>query len=326
MIQPNQLKRDLPIKLSNGVMSTTTKVWAVLEASKNGDLDTVRRMSATCPELAHAEFNYTPPIHFAVREGHIELVKFLLDQGAYDPQYKTYPFQDTLEIIAQDRGYEEIVSLLNNYAADSTLQKFNGDNGEIIYNRNATQIEFEKAVYDNHLERTAQILADHPAFAKDESYFWGEGILLFAVKENHRKMIDLLMKYGAKVPDVLKWTQFYYFEHPDGATYIMQKGMNPNTMSWHHVTILHDMAQKGIVTKAKLLIEHGADIDPIDEEYQSTPLGLAARWGHPEMVDYLLQQGSNPNKAGAPWATPLAWARVKGHADIEATLIKAGAK
>jgi ankyrin repeat protein len=30
---------------------------------------------------------YTP-IHFAVREGHVELVKYLLDNGAHDPNYK----------------------------------------------------------------------------------------------------------------------------------------------------------------------------------------------------------------------------------------------
>ena len=96
--------------------------------------------------------------------------------------------------------------------------------------------------------------------------------------------------------------------------------MNPNVMSWHHVTLLHDMAQKGNIYKAKLLIDHGAAIDPIDEEYQSTPLGMAARWGHIEMVKFLLEQGADPNMAGEAWATPLEWARKKGHGEIEEML------
>jgi ankyrin repeat protein len=133
------------------------------------------------------------------------------------------------------------------------------------------------------------------------------------------------MSYGAKVPKVLKWTQFYYFERYDGAEYMMAKGMDPNTMSWHHVTILHDMAQKGNLAKAELLISHGADINPVDEEYQSTPIGMAARWGHIEMVEYLIKQGADINKAGAAWATPLVWARKKGHKDVEAILSKSGA-
>ena len=326
MIQPNELKLNLPVELSNGVMSTTTKVWDVLVASKNGDLDTVKKMVDECPELIYAQYNYTPPIYFAVREGHIDLVKYLLTNGAHDPDYKNYPFLDTLQTLAQDRSNNEIVTLLSGYATNTSLHKFKGDNGKIYFNRTEPQREFEKTVYDGDLEKTEVILKQHPEFAKDETYFWGEGILTFAAKENNRLMIDLLTSYGAKVPDILKWTRFYYFEHNDGAVYIMEKGMNPNTMSWHHVTILHDMAQKGNLLKAELLIKYGADINPVDEEYQSTPLGMAARWGHLEMVKYLLQQGADPCKAGSLWATPIAWARKKGFADIEETLIKAGAK
>ncbi|MCW5911730.1 MAG: ankyrin repeat domain-containing protein [Cyclobacteriaceae bacterium] len=325
MIQPNELKLNLPMELSHGVISTTTKVWQVLVASKNGDLDTVKKMVDKCPELIYAQYNYTPLIHFAVREGHLSLVTYLLKNGAHNPDYRTYPFQDTLQTIAHDRGYDEIVTLLNEYAADSLLHKFKGDNGKIFYNRTELQKEFEKAVDNNDLEKTEKILKQHPEFAKDETYFWGEGILTFAAKENNRSMIDLLLSYGAKVPDILKWTQFYYFEHDDGAAYMMEKGMNPNTMSWHHVTILHDMAQKGNLYKAELLIKYGADINPIDEEYQSTPLGMAARWGHIEMVNYLLKKGAAPNRAGASWATPLAWAKKKGHTEIEKRLTEAGA-
>jgi hypothetical protein len=176
------------------------------------------------------------------------------------------------------------------------------------------------------LDKTEKILKKHPEFAKDETYFWGEGILVFAAKENNRQMIDLLMSYGAKAPVILKWAQFYYFEKLDGATYMMEKGMNPNTMSWHHVTLLHDMAQKGDIKKAELLLKYGADIDPVDEEYRSTPLGLAARWGHVEIVNYLIAKGADINKAGASWAAPLAWAKKKGHTEIEKILRKPGAK
>jgi uncharacterized protein len=39
------------------------------------------------------------------------------------------------------------------------------------------------------------------------------------------------------------------------------------------------MAFTGDLQKVRLLLDHGADIDAIDEEYRSTPLGYAARWG-----------------------------------------------
>lgn len=322
MLQPIELKLDLPIKLSNGLVSTTTKVWNILVASRRGDLETIKGMADEIRELLYAQYNYTPPIHFAVREGHHDLVKYLLEQGAHDPKYKIYPFQESLQTVANDRGYNDIESLLNEYAANSSLQKYKGDNGEIHYNRTELQLEFQQAVDKNGYKKVEAILKEHPDFAKDETYFWGEGILLFAAKANDQKMMELLMSYGAKVPNVLKWAQFYYFEGYDSAAYLMEKGMNSNVMSWHHVTLLHDMAQKGQIQKAELLIKYGAAIDPVDEEYQSTPLGMAARWGQTEMVEYLISKGANPNKSGAAWSTPLAWARKKADAEIENILLK----
>lgn len=326
MIQPHEMKLNLPMKLSNEVVSSTTKVWNILVASKNGNLGEVQHLINECPELIYAQYNYTPPIHFAVREGHTDLVKYLLDKGAHDPGYKIYPFNDQLQTIAKERGHSEIVLLLDQYAQDKLKHKYKGDNGEILYNRTEQQLEFQEAVNKGSLSKTEKILKEHPEFAKDETYFWGEGIMVFAAKENNRNMIDLLLSYGAKVPVILKWAQFYYFERMDGATYMMEKGMNPNTMSWHHVTLLHDMAQKGDIKKAELLLKYNADIDPVEEEYRSTPLGIAARWGHVEIVNYLLSKGADPNKAGAEWSTPMAWARKKEHVEIEKILSKAGAK
>jgi len=325
MTQPIEMKLDLPMALANGVLSSTSKVWEALVAGKNGDLPKLKELVTACPELIYAQYNYTPPIHFAVREGHIDLVKYLLDQGAHDPNYKIYPFLDSLVTLAEDRGSIEIASLLNQYADDKGKHKYKGDNGEIHYNRSPVQKEFEQAVDKNNYERTEQILKDHPEFAKDDTYFWSEGIMTMAAKGCNWKLLDLLMSYGARVPSVLKWCQFYYFEKYEAAVFLMDKGMNPNTKSWQEVTLLHDMAEKGNIPKAELLLKYGADINPVDDEYCSTPLGMAARWGHLEMVELLLREGADPNKAGASWSNPLAWARKKGHKEIEAVLIKAGA-
>lgn len=135
MIQPNELKLNLPMELSNGIMSTTKKVWEILVASKKGNLDIVKKLVEECPELIYAQYNYTPPIHFAVQEGHLDLVKYLLANGAHDPDYKIYPFLDTLQTIAQDRDNFEIVALLNQYTTDISQHKFKGDNGKIFFNR-----------------------------------------------------------------------------------------------------------------------------------------------------------------------------------------------
>jgi uncharacterized protein len=316
MIEPVEMKLDLPVTLANGVRSTTKKVWNMLVASRKGDLEKVKMLASDCPELIYAQYNYAPPIHFAVREGHVELVRYLLENGAHDPTYKIYPFLDPLLTIAEDRDHEKIVSLLKDYNDDPTRRKYKGDNGEIHYDRTELQIEFQRTVDMGGVDRAGEILKEHPEFARDDTFFWSEGIMMMPAKEGNFDMIALLMKYGAKVPPILKWCQFYYFERYESAKFLMEKGMNPNTMSWQRVTILHDMAQKSNFPKAELLIKHGANLNAIDDEYQSTPLGMAARWGHLEMVKLLLKKGADPEKAGGKWATPLAWARRKGHQDI----------
>jgi ankyrin repeat protein len=102
--------------------------------------------------------------------------------------------------------------------------------------------------------------------------------------------------------------------------------MDAGHMNWQHTTLLHEMARTGEVGKATLLLDHGADIDAVDQEFRSTPLGFAARWGQREMVDLLLARGADPQRAGAPWAMPLEWARAKGHAALARLLQKIAAR
>jgi ankyrin repeat protein len=91
-------------------------------------------------------------------------------------------------------------------------------------------------------------------------------------------------------------------------------------MNWHRVTLLHHMAAEGELAKARLLLDYGADIDAIDDEYRSTALGIAARRGQTAMVRMLLDRGADPAAAGASWSDPLRWAEVKGHREVADTL------
>ena len=134
----------------------------------------------------------------------------------------------------------------------------------------------------------------------------------------------MLLRVGARVPPVSKWAPYYYFNHEATAAFLLEHGMDPNHMNWHRFTLLHHMAAEGDLSKAKLLLAHGADIDAIDDEYRSTPLGVAARRGQHAIVELLLKGGADPLAAGAPWAVPRAWAESKGHSRIADLLRVAG--
>ncbi len=320
MIQPHEMKETHPIKLHAGGVSTTTEVWNMLSASLDGDVNRVAALVDANPQLVTCQYDYTSPLHLAVREGHVDLVRFLIEHGALDPTYRTHPFLDSLITVSDDRGFDEITQILRHSLADPALTREWGDTGAIDYEKDATQTRFQQLVNDRQHDEVEAMLQERPQLAHDETAFWGEGILAMPAKDGDHHLLELLMEHGARCPDISKWGARYYFKNYLTARFLLERGMNPNHMNWRGFTLLHDMAHTGDLAKARLLIEHGADINRVDDEYRSTPLGYAARWGHVDIVKLLLDCGADPDKSGAPWSTPLAWARKKNQTEVELVL------
>jgi ankyrin repeat protein len=320
----------LPMELQGGEYATTTDVWHVLAASRAGDLERITSLVAAAPGLVRCEHNYMPPLHLAVREGHVDLVRFLLTQGAFDPEYVTYPYREKLLTIADDRGYTDISRLLREYAGQPAATRAGGKAvdgvGTIQFPADDNASRLEKLVTANALSAVEKLLERRPQLVHYELACWAEGILSVPANRAHQPMLELLLRFGARVPDFAKWGRAYYFKHHNIAAFLLERGMNPDHMNWHRTTLLHDMAWEGDVRKAGLLLEHGADINAVDDEFRSTPLGVAARWGRREVARLLLDRGADPNRSGAPWATPLALALKKGHSDLAVDLRSAGAQ
>ena len=86
-------------------------LWDLFEACRAGDLAAIDRLLSQTPGLVRGEYNYTPPIHFAVREGHAAAVRYLLEKGA-DPTYRTYGYRDTLRTMARERGHAAVAQIV----------------------------------------------------------------------------------------------------------------------------------------------------------------------------------------------------------------------
>ena len=82
MIQPAEMKGTRLIALRGGETSATGDAWNMLRASRDGDSERIKALGSRCPGLVSCEDNYTPPVHFAVREGHLAVVRYLLNHGA----------------------------------------------------------------------------------------------------------------------------------------------------------------------------------------------------------------------------------------------------
>jgi len=99
MIKPGELE-------SEGARLT----WNTIVDASQGDVTTLRKLIEQTPRLGLAEYWYTPAIHFAVREGHLEAVRILLDSGAH-PEWNGLHDRSLIQMVSE-RGHLEIGRLL----------------------------------------------------------------------------------------------------------------------------------------------------------------------------------------------------------------------
>ncbi|MCH2662416.1 ankyrin repeat domain-containing protein [bacterium] len=125
-----------------------------------------------------------------------------------------------------------------------------------------------------------------------------------------------------------KFRDFDRAVYPEIFRMILERGVDPNLAGRFGYRLAHRLAACGVVWNAPImseaervafatiLLEHGADLNVVDELLQSSPLGWAARWGRYDLARLYLEQGADPILAGEEWATPLAWAEKKSNTDI----------
>ena len=128
----------------------------MLSASFAGILSHVKALLDRSPGLLTCQYDYTSALHLAVREGHVDLVVFLVERGALDPSYRTHPFLDPLLTVAEDRGFEEIKLILQQ--ALNTREW--GDTGAIDFEKDEVQTRFQQLVNDQQHADVEAMLTD----------------------------------------------------------------------------------------------------------------------------------------------------------------------
>lgn len=307
--------------------------YTIFIAAARGDIDYVRDALARDRSLANFEDDcHYRPISAAANRDDIEMVKLLLAHGANPALPERGAERGHALWGAVHRRHREIVSLLLAHDADpngmvesSGTPMMQAQNDPVLsallrahggHELKDDLADAKRLVDEGKLDEAERLLRANREWLDNINRGWGDGILAGPARDGRIDIIEMLMRLGARVPLVSKWAPYYYFKHEKTAAYLLDHGMDPNHMNWHRFTLLHHMAADGELAKARLLVDHGADVDAIDDEYRSTPLGIAARWGRRELVSFLLDAGADPTLAGATWATPIAWAERKGHQAI----------
>jgi ankyrin repeat protein len=310
-------------------------------AAAMGDADEVFRILDSDPDALRALGDEAGrPMGEAARRGHIDVVRGLLGRGV-DPNLREgrdAPQGRALWHAAQ-LGDSELAGVLLEAGADP--------NAGIESSGNATWMAKEpelRRLFEGHggsVDASGHLLDGNDeavlAMADEDpdavSTHGCGGIFTMAVSFKRHDLLQPLLDRGVRVPDVVTGCRTYLWNTPDMTRVLLEHGMDPNLPNWQWVTPLHDICSLGGRGRPDqnrhelldLFLEFGADINAVDEEYRSTPLGWAARNGLADMVELLLKRGADPSLAGEPWATPLEWARRRVHEDIEASLLAHGA-
>jgi ankyrin repeat protein len=338
--------RDLPStaiqkhEVLIGYLMARGAYYDISVAAKIGDYHRVRQLLDQDPSLVnklpdHVGYYSGLPLRVAAGAGHIEVVKLLLERGAHvnEPEPGIAPFGGALHAAIGSRRFEIVKLLLEKGADPNAAVESSGNCLFMAKYVNAPQEIIDLIVsyggklsddlvgYAGDVETLQTMLAADPAMEINR-------ILDHAISKEQQPMLDVLMRYH---PDALKqkqadsnaWWDNHIPKDPAFVRSVMEHGLNPNRRNWLGITMLHRCANQGNTDIAAVLLEFGADINAIETEWSSTPLGWAAREGKQEMASWLLQQGANPDlPEEEPWAKPIEWAKRKGHQGIVELLKK----
>jgi len=289
--------------------------WDTIVAASAGEVETLRRLLGRDPRLARATYWYAPAVHFAVREGHIEAVRLLLDAGA-DPERNGLHDRNLVEM-ARERGHEQIAE---------TLEQERERRGRIA--AQPADHPIHQAAARGKLD-TVRGLLDADAALVNLGARRGITPLHCAVLGGSLQMVTLLLERGANIharnPDDLQAIDFAIWGDPrrpavnrDVVRLLVSRGAT------YDLTIASAL---GDLAGVRQMVDDNPSRISETRPNGRRPLSAAIEFGHDDIVRLLLERGADPQweEPGAPHGTSLHTAAARGNLAIVKLLLDHGA-
>jgi ankyrin repeat protein len=283
-----------------------------VEALVTGDLDRLRRLIASSPELVHARTNLEPPYHYftgatllhhvawnpsresPVPRNIVDVARLLLDHGAaVDAMTLGRNAGTTMGLVITSRMVSEadvsgpLIDLLVEYGAALDL----GTSQSVIPDWGKRSVL--DAALANHAPRAAEKLIElgaEPDVCAAAALGRMDLLEQFFTASGHLRVRP--HRNGAQLSEAdaigLAFLFAYVNRRSAAVDFLLEKDGNWNMTGVNNGTALHRAAWDGDLAMVKRLVAKGADMSNRDNPFSSTPLSWAQHNKRQAVFDWMV--------------------------------------
>jgi|GEM_PF-816838 len=298
------------------------------------DIDHVKAELAKQPGLANQlNDSRRSPLYVATIRGHLDLVRLLLEHGADTNLSEHCADKGRPLFEASDQNNIDMMKLLIEHGADADAYVDSSGNCLSIAQQGGPREAEAVELLKKHSAKPGEWELDSSekvsAALEDQSFvpnrdMWSSILGKILELDDPELLEKYVARFGAD--DIRRLNPAKGWRVPRSQKMLnalVKNGTSINARDWFGRTFLHYAAFDETSDRTSWLLANGAEIDAVDHQSGTTPLGLAAWNGGLPLVDFLLSSGANANLPDAEWARPLSFAKAEGHVEVIARLERA---